>query len=193
MENLLKKKNELSSPSRLLIAFVLVVLIVPILAGCSTQTKLEEYKSDIAKVKLPMLPGWVVDAEQAESQDVAYLTLKNDYSGVLITRSPLSQIFPDLQPGAEFGDLFNNLISLGEGVFTASGPVDIQQKKGYQQAVVPIDLAQVVNIAGTSKGTLLMALKGDQAVIAIFFCTEEKSDVCEKDLARSIKGFTLIE
>ncbi len=193
MKDMWNMKYVNTRPSRSFITFVLVILILPILAGCSTQTKLEEYKSDVVKVKMPILTGWEVQLEQAESQELAYLTLQNDYSGVLVTRSTLSQIFPDLKSGAEIGELFDNLISLGEGVFTTSGTVEIQQKNGYQQAQVPITMTQIASIAGPSNGTLLMTLQGDQAVIAVFFCTEEKSDICEKDLARSVKGFTLIE
>lgn len=186
------KISKQSRPFRLTPIIILVVIILPILTGCSG-SKLEVYQSDLLKIKVPMLEGWEVQVETAESQELAYLTINNDYSGILVTRSTLAQIFPDNQSGTEIGAIFDNLISLGEGTFTTSGQVDIQQKSGYQQALVPIDLTQIEGAAGESKGTLLMALQGDQAVIAIFFCTVDKLDVCQNDLAKSVKGFSLTE
>ena len=189
-----KQISTLPRTSRLMIALLMAVLLVPVLAGCSG-SKLDVYQSDLLKVKVPMLEGWEVQLEEAQSQEMAYMTLANEYSGVLVTRSSLAQIFPDKPADTKIEDYFNTLISLGQGseTFTTSGSIEIKPKSGYQQATVPVDLTEIMGIAGASKGTLLMTLEGDQTVIAIFFCTLEKLDECEKDLAASVKGFSLID
>jgi hypothetical protein len=170
-----------------------LILCLPLLAGCDilTKEKLEIYNSNIVNVKFPILAGWEVQVEQTAEEDVAYLTMKNNYSGVLVTRAPLALLFPDQGEGADIEIYLNTLADISQGTFANVGTVEEQRRSGYRQAIAPIELDQVGDMSEASTGTLLLAIQDDQAVIAIFYCTNTLRDLCEEDLAKSVKGFRL--
>lgn len=173
---------------------ILLLLGFALLAGCSTLggSQLDIYESTKLNIKIPSLPGWEVLAEESSQQGSGYLTMNNDYSGVLVSRAPLTQLLPVQEEGASIEDNLNALIDLSQGTFTSTGPVEEQRRAGYRQATVPISMAQVADLAGESNGTLLLAIQEDEAVVAIFFCAVDQREKCEKDLASSVEGFIVL-
>ncbi len=168
---------------------------VVILTSCDSlgPDSLARYHSEIARVDFPRLAGWEVQVEQDGGGGTAFLTMKNDYSGVLVTRAPQSMLFPGMDEDAGVGAYLERLLELGEESFTASGPVEERKKSGYRQAVVPIEMTEVADLAGASNGVMLLAMEEDQVVLALFYCAVDQLELCEKDLARSVQGFKLVK
>jgi hypothetical protein len=166
-----------------------------VFSSCSSLglSSLERYHSEIVQVDFPALPGWEVQVEQDGGGGTAFLTMKNDYSGILITRAPQSMLFPNMNDDAEVGAFLEKLLELGQGSFTASGSIEERRRSGYRQAVVPIEMTEVADLAGPSNGALLLAMEDDQVVLALYYCAIDQLDLCEEDLARSVQGFKLVK
>lgn len=173
---------------------ILLLLGFALLAGCDSlvSSQLDVYESTGLNVKVPSLPGWEVLAEDSGQHGIAFLTLNNEYSGVLVNRMPLSQLLPAQKDGATIEEILNTLIDLSQDAFTSTGPVKIQPRSDYRQVTVPISITQVMDLAGESNGTLLLAIREDEAIVAVFYCAVDQREKCEKDLASSVKGFMVL-
>lgn len=188
-------KSRPGSPQKLPVSLVgLILIVLTVLTGCDKLglDALETYRSEITRVVVPILSGWEVEFEQDGGAGTAFLTMTNDYSGVLVTRAPRTMLFPNQAEDAGVKVFLDVLIDLSQGAFSASGPSEEQKRSGYRQAIAPVEMEQVADLAGPSSGTLLLAMQDDDVVIALFYCSVDQLDKCEKDLGRSVKGFRLI-
>lgn len=178
-----------------LAVWFLALFSLPLLAGCGIlgEGSLKVYKSEVVHITVPILAGWEVMFEQEGGAGTAFLTMMNDYSGILVTRAPRSMLFPVLDEDAGVTVFLDSLVDLGQGSFTAIGPTEEQPRSGYRLATVPIEMEEVSDMAGPSTGTLLLAMEDDQVVVALFYCTLEQLESCDMDLVRSVKGFKLIK
>lgn len=177
------------------LVIILLIFCVLLLAGCSGlgEDSLEVYKSEVVHVNVPVLTGWEVIYEQDGGAGTAFLTMMNDYSGILVTRTPRTMLFPALEEDAGVTAFLDKLVDLGQSSFTATGTAEEQRRSGYSQATIEIKMDEVPDMAGPSSGTLLLAMEDDQVVVALFYCTLEQLGSCEEDLTRSVNGFKLVK
>ncbi len=194
MDPILRSRPGGRLPAAMRAVFLLLISLLA-LTGCDSLglSTLERYRSEIAQIEVPVLTGWEVQFEQDGGAGTAFLTMTNEYSGVMVTRAPRAMLFPNQSEDAGVDVYLDVLIDLAEGTFVASGPAEEQKRSGYRQATASVEMEQVADLAGPSSGTLLLAMQDDQVVIALFYCSVDQLEQCEKDLARSVKGFRLIK
>jgi len=191
-----RSQVEKSPRVQLQAVFSLLLISLLALSACSNpeEIELEEYESSILQVAFPKLEGWQVQyhSEGDFELGTAFLNMKNDTSGIQVTRAPLSVMFPTLGQNAEMDEYISALVDSRQETIVLSGSLKEEQKEGYRQVVVPIEMDQIADIASPVTGFILLAITDEEAVAAIFYCSVEKPNLCEKDLTLSVKGFNLL-